>query len=134
MGIRISQAEARQRLEEAYEWALSDQPVPESWVSFAEWTFAMASKTYTPALGTVLLARATNDRADPLSIKAEYGDYTYSLRTLGHEVLVPAAQRHGFSIRNTGREPLNNQPFFRYDHMTTIERVRNKPAHDQFVE
>lgn len=134
MGIRISLADARQRLEEAYEWAVSDQPVPESWVSFAELTFAMTSKTYTPALGTVLLARTTDDRVDPLSIKAEYGDYTYSLRTLGHEVLVPAARRLGFSIRNTGREPLNNQPFFRYDHMTVVDRVRDRAAHDRFVE
>jgi len=93
----------------------------------------MASKTYTPALGTVLLARATDDRIDPLSIKAEYGRNTYSLRTLGHEVLVPAARRLGFSIRNTGREPLNNQPFFRYDHMSVIDRVRDKAGFAQFV-
>lgn len=134
MGIRISQADARQRLEEAYELAVSDRPVPGRWTSFAELIFAMAYKTYTPALGTVLLARATDDRIDPLSIKAEYGENTYSLRTLGHEVLVPAARRLGFSIRNTGREPLNNQPFFRYDHMTVVERVRDRAAYDRFVE
>jgi hypothetical protein len=93
----------------------------------------MTSKTYTPALGTVLLARATDIRVDPLSIKTEYGPNTYSLRTLGHEVLVPAARQLGFSIRNTGREPLNNQPFFRYDHMSAIDRVRNKPQHDRFL-
>jgi hypothetical protein len=93
----------------------------------------MASKTYTPALGTALLARATDDRIDPLSIKTEYGPNAYSLRTVGHEVLVPAARNLGFSIRNTGREPLNNQPFFRYDHMSVIERVRDKPGHAQFV-
>lgn len=93
----------------------------------------MVSKTYTPALGTVLLARATDARADPLSIKAEFGSNTYSLRTLGHGVLVPAARELGFSIRNTGREPLNNQPFFRYDHMSAIDRVRDKPGHARFV-
>jgi hypothetical protein len=93
----------------------------------------MASKTYTPALGTVLLARATDNRADPLSIKTDYGLNTFSLRTLGHELLVPAARQLGFSIRNTGREPLNNQPFFRYDHMSLIDRVRNKPEHDRFL-
>lgn len=93
----------------------------------------MVSKTYTPALGTVLLARATDDRIDPLSIKAGFGPTTYSLRTLGHEVLVPASRRFGFSIRNTGREPLNNQPFFRYDHMSVIERVRDKSGHARFL-
>jgi len=133
VGITISLVAARERLEEAFEWASSGRPVPETWTQFAEQTFQMASKTYTPALGTVLLARATDARADPLSIKTEYGPTTYSLRTLGHEVLVPAARRLGFSIRNTGREPLNNQPFFRYDHMSVIERVRSKPEHDRFV-
>jgi hypothetical protein len=122
VGIRISQLAARQRLEEAFGWASSDRSVPPFWTAFARQTFQMASKTYTPALGTVLLARATDDRIDPLSIKAEYGRNTYSLRTLGHEVLVPAARELGFSIRNTGREPLNNQPFFRYDHMSVIDR------------
>jgi hypothetical protein len=133
LGITISQTAARQRLEEAFEWASSDRPVPQDWTQFAQQTFQMSSKTYTPALGTVLLARATDAHVDPLSIKTEYGPTTYSLRTVGHEVLVPAARRLGFSIRNTGREPLNNQPFFRYDHMSVIDRVRNRPEHDRFV-
>jgi hypothetical protein len=133
VGITISQTAARQRLEEAFAWASSDRPVPDAWTQFARQTFQMTSKTYTPALGTVLLARATDDRVDPLSIKTEYGPNTYSLRTVGHQVLVPAARRLGFSIRNTGREPLNNQPFFRYDHMSVIDRVRDKPGHAQFV-
>jgi hypothetical protein len=133
VGIKISQVAARQRLEEAFEWASSGRPAPTFWVEFARQTFQMASKTYTPVLGTVLLARATDERIDPLSIKAEYGPRTYSLRTLGHQVLVPGARRLGFSIRNTGREPLNNQPFFRYDHMSVIERVRDKSGHAHFV-
>lgn len=133
MGITISQAAAQERLDEAFERADSGQPVPENWVEFAEQTFRMASKTFTAVLGTVLLARATDDRIDPLSIKEAYGPNTYSLRTVGHEVLVPGARRLGFSIRNTGREPLNNQPWFRYDHMTTIDRVRDRSALAQFV-
>jgi hypothetical protein len=105
VGMTVSQTAARQRLDEAFAWASSDRPVPEAWTRFAEQTFQMTSKTYTPALGTVLLARATDDRIDPLSIKTEFGPNTYSLRTVGHEVLVPAARSLGFSIRNTGREP-----------------------------
>jgi SacI restriction endonuclease len=133
VGITISQAAARLRLEEAFAWASADRPVPDTWREFARQTFQMASKTYTPALGTALLARATDDRIDPLSIKTEYGPNSYSLRTVGHAVLVPAARDLGFSIRNTGREPLNNQPFFRYDHMSVIDRVRDKPGHAHFV-
>lgn len=126
-------AAARQRLEEAFQWASSTRPVPESWTLFTQQTFEMTAKTYTSALGTVLLARATDARVDPLSIKAKYGPDTYSLRTLGHEVIVPAARELGFSIRNTGREPLNNQPFFRYDHMSIVTRVRNRSEYDSFV-
>jgi hypothetical protein len=133
MGITISQDLARARLEEAFEWALSDRDVPDEWTEFTRQTFDMTSKTYTPALGTVLLAKTTDPRVDPLSIKTEYGQNTYSIRTLCHGVLVPAAQQLGFTVRNTGREPLNNQPFFRYDHMSKIERVRNKAEHDQFL-
>jgi hypothetical protein len=133
LGIRIPAQGARQRLEAAFEWASSDRPVPQDWTQFAQQTFEMSSKTYTPALATVLLAKATDDRVDPLSIKFEYGANSYSLRTLGHGVLVPAARELGFSIRNTGREPLNNQPFFRYDHMSVIERVRDRAAHARFM-
>jgi hypothetical protein len=133
LGITISQAAARQRLEEAFAWASSDRPVPEEWTQFTRQTFLMAAKTYTPALGTALLARATDAGVDPLSIKSQFGPTAYSLRTLGHEVLVPAARELGFSIRNTGREPLNNQPFFRYDHMSAVARVRNRPEYDRFV-
>lgn len=133
MGIKISQDLARARLEEAFEWALSDRSVPDEWTEFTRQTFGMSSKTYTPALGTVLLAKSTDSQIDPFSIKAQYGKNTYSIRTLCHGVLVPAAQQLGFSIRNTGREPLNNQPFFRYDHMSEIERVRNRAELDQFL-
>jgi hypothetical protein len=133
VGIMISQDVARDRLLKALEWALSDREVPYDWTEFARQTFEMTSKTYTPALGTVLLAKATDARVDPFSIKTEHGQNTYSIRTLCHGVLVPAAQQLGFSIRNTGREPLNNQPFFRYDHMSEIERVRNRTEHARFL-
>lgn len=133
MSIKISPAAARQRLEAAFEWAESEESVPELWLDLALQAFQMSAKTYVPALGTALLARATDDRIDPLSIKASYGSNTYSLRGLCHEVLVPAARQLGFSIRNTGREPINNQPFFRYDHMTEIDRVRDRASFEQFM-
>ncbi|YCH15153.1 restriction endonuclease, SacI family [Arthrobacter sp. D1-17] len=113
--------------------AQSGESLPLRWLDTAAQTYAMASKTYAAALGTALLARSVDPRVDPLSIKAEYSDYTYSLRTLGHAVLVPGAQKYGFSIRAKGREPLNNQPFFRYDHMSLIDRVRNPGQHQEFL-
>ena len=124
---------AKANLKKAFEWADSDREVPKDWEDFARWTFAMKAKTYTPALGTALLARSVDSKVDPLSIKASYSDNAYSLRTLGHEVLVPSAREFGFSIRNTGREPLNNQPFFRYDHMLGIDRPLYKSEHSRFI-
>jgi hypothetical protein len=133
LGIKVPKAVAWRRLEEALEWAKSDRPVPQDWEAFTQRTFEMKAMTYTPALATALLARATDDRIDPLAIKADYSDNSYSLRTLGHTVLVPAARAMHFSIRNSGREPLNNQPFFRYEHMTTIDRPRNKAGLADFI-
>lgn len=134
LSITIDQQKAREKLIYALEWANSDRPVPQEWEEFAAWTFAMKAKTYTPALGTALLARSVDSRIDPLSIKANYAANSYSLRTLGHGVLVPSASEFGFSIRNTGREPLNNQPFFRYDHMSLIDRPLYKDEHRLFIE
>jgi hypothetical protein len=133
MGIRINQGEARRQLGEALAWARSAREVPADWLGFSEAVFNYEYKTYTPALGAALLARATDVRIDPLSIKASYGQNTYSLRTVGNGILVPAAVAEGFSIRTTGREPLNNQPFFRYDHMSEIEKVRSKATLMSFL-
>lgn len=126
LGRRIDRAEAAERLRLAVDWARSDRPVPEYWVGITRAMQAAPSKTYTPALGTALLAKATDGEIDPLSIKETYSERTYSQRTLCHNLLVPAAVEYGFSIRNTGREPLNNQPFFRYDHINLIDRVNGR--------
>jgi hypothetical protein len=48
--------------------------------------------------------------------------------------LVPAAVEHRFDIRTTGPEPLNNQPFFRYDRVDEAERVRNPTELQYLVE
>jgi len=74
------------------------------------------SKTHIAFLGTALIAKAVDRRADLYAIKpahAEDNPYAFSARSLGHGVLVPLAAELGFSIGVTGREPLNNQPYFR---------------------
>jgi hypothetical protein len=85
-------------------------------------------------LGTGLLARATDNHIDALSLKETSGDSAYSARGLCHNVLVPASVEFGFDIRTTGREPLNNQPFFRYDRVDAAERVRSPQHHEYLVE
>jgi hypothetical protein len=75
-----------------------------------------ASKTHIAFLGTVLLAKALDRSADLYAIKPtlDKGNASaFSARTLCHSVLVPLAAELGINLGVTGREPLNNQPYFR---------------------
>lgn len=123
MGIPVDQREAQLVLQEAAEWAKSGREVPQEWTIWTERIDASPSKTFTVALGTALLAKATNPRVDALALKATSGPEAYSARSVGHKVLVPGAITHGYDLRATGREPLNNQPFFRYDRIDEIDRI-----------
>jgi hypothetical protein len=56
---------------------------------------------------------------DAFSRKAQAEtDGAYDARSLCHKVIVPLAPQLGFSIGVTGREPLNNQPYFRVSRAT----------------
>ncbi|MFJ8757356.1 restriction endonuclease, SacI family [Streptomyces cyaneofuscatus] len=128
MGITIIKAEAEKTLQAAHDTASSDIADPlEDWTLLAtSLREADAPRTYTAALVTALLARSCDARVDPLSIKEKYDERSFSLRNLCHSVVVPISVRLGFDLGATGREPINNQPFFRYDHYSEIVRVRTK--------
>ncbi|HEY2282226.1 MAG TPA: restriction endonuclease, SacI family [Solirubrobacteraceae bacterium] len=123
MGLAVDQTEARAILDEAAQWAVSDRNVPDEWTEWTRRIDNSPSKTFTVALGTALLAKATNPAIDALALKATSGQNAYSARTVGHRVLVPGAVRHRYDLRATGREPLNNQPFFRYNRIDEIDRI-----------
>lgn len=75
-----------------------------------------ASKTHIAFLGTAMIAKAMRLDVDLRAIKptrAKGNPRAYSARSLCHSVLVPLAAELGISIGVTGREPLNNQPYFR---------------------
>ena len=75
-----------------------------------------ASKTHIAFLGTAMIAKAMRLDVDLRAIKptrARGNPRAYSARSLCHSVLVPLAAELGISIGVTGREPLNNQPYFR---------------------
>ncbi|MET4676310.1 MULTISPECIES: restriction endonuclease, SacI family [unclassified Luteibacter] len=75
-----------------------------------------APKTHLAFIGTALLAKAVDLHVDARLIKARIGgDRAYSARSLAKEVLVPRAMAAGVDLGVTGREPLNNQPYFRLD-------------------
>src|SRR4051812_44248254 len=124
--IRIDPATAERAVADAVDRARGGR-VPSEWVSMTEAVGNASSKTYVAALGTALLARAVDDQTDPMSIKATPSSRrAYSARSLCHGVLVPASREHGFDLGATGREPLNNQPFFRYERIDEMQRVRDR--------
>lgn len=71
-----------------------------------------ASKTPIAALGTAILSKAANPGIDPFSLKVSSGSRGYSARAIAQHVLAAHAPRLGLDLGVTGREPLNNQPFF----------------------
>jgi hypothetical protein len=136
VGLKVDYTRAAEVLEDAIEVAESGEPVPDEWFERTEEIARSSNKTFTAALGTGLLARAAHPEVDPLALKAESGDRAYSARTLAHNVLVPASKRSAFDLGARGREPLNNQPFFRYDRIDAMDRLRAKDrdAHSVLVE
>ena len=74
------------------------------------------SKTHIAFLGTAMLAKAMDRRADLVAIKPNHAldnPNAFSARVLSEKVLVPLAAELGINIGVTGRQPLNNQPYFR---------------------
>lgn len=74
------------------------------------------SKTHIAFLGTVLLAKALDCSVDLYAVKPTLDKdnaNAFSARTLCHAVLVPLSAELGINLGVTGREPLNNQPYFR---------------------
>jgi hypothetical protein len=123
VGIVVDQRRAAEVLQHAYKLASSAKRVPAEWIEATRAIDACPSRTFTVALGTALLARATDPRVDALALKATTTPDAYSARTIAHNVLVPFCRKNGVGLRATGREPLNNQPFFRYDRIDQIDRI-----------
>lgn len=72
--------------------------------------------THIAFIGTAMLAKATDPEVDLYAIKPKHSNgnpNAYSARSLCHSVLVPLSAEYGVSIGVNGREPLNNQPYFR---------------------
>lgn len=135
MSILIDREQARRILLEEAEAEAQGQAIPGAWVSAIE-AFSDAceasSRTHVAMLGTAMLAKATRLDADALAVKE--GASTpgaYSARGLGHTVLVPSAPLLGIHLGVTGREPLNNQPYFRVQRATLAELLPLVRSHAQ---
>ena len=121
MVIHLDKKEAEEIIRQQAKLSETDPGDPE-WVKKVERLSLLCeqgvSKTHIAFLGTVMLAKAVDQNADLFSIKPTHADAgdrerSFSARTLCHGVLVPLAAELGISLGVTGREPLNNQPYFR---------------------
>jgi SacI restriction endonuclease len=97
-----------------------------------------ASATHIAFLGTSILAKSVDSSVDLFAIKPTHAvdnSNAYSARRLCDKVLVPLAAELGVNIGVTGREPLNNQPYFRMTHLGdgTPVRANARPAFDFMV-
>jgi hypothetical protein len=93
------------------------------------------SATHIAFLVTAMLAKSVDGAADLYAIKPTHSDgnqNAFSARTLCHGVIVPLAAELGVNIGVNGREPLNNQPYFRMVRLGdgTPVAARAKPAFD----
>lgn len=138
MGITIEVEAARRHFLEALSLARTRNPLPDNWIRTAEIISQSPTKTYIPALGTALLARATDDRVDTLALHKDAKRShlePYSARNLCERVLVPCAREHGIDLGLTGKQPLNNSPFYGQKRIDEINRrIRARDDHDLLVQ
>lgn len=124
MGLHIDTKKAESVFAQALDLARATTPLPAEWLERTRKVASARSKTFTPALGTALLAKATDRRIDAFSLREGKGHKSYSARGLAKEVLVPQCVLAGVDIRTTGPEPLNNQPFFHAERIAPALNVR----------
>jgi hypothetical protein len=134
MGIRVGTDRLMEVLERAVVIAESDVVLPRIWFDRVERIAECPSRTYIAALGTALLAKATEPRIDTLAVKSKAGPTAYSMRGVVR-VLVEKAPIYGYHLGRTGPEPLNNQPWFGSDRVDRFENVRGDalPFHRDMV-
>lgn len=121
---------------------VSTDPGPEEWRDRVEQLSKLCAEgkavTHIAFLGTILLARSVNRRADVKWIKpahAKDAPNAFSARTLSEKVLVPVAAELGIHLGATGPQPLNNQPYFRMTYLgdDTPVHSKAKPAFDYMM-
>ncbi len=126
VGLTIDKQAATIKFGQALVLARSDMALPDEWMERTREIARAQNKTFTPVLGTALLAKSTERFVDAFSLREGESHKSYSARSLAKEVLVPCCVRAGIDIRNKGAEPLNNQPFLRAPRITPDLNVKPK--------
>lgn len=124
MGITIGRHAAEEVFQRALHLARSDAVLPPEWIERTDRVASSGNRTFTPVLGTALLAKATDRHIDAFSLREDGSHKSYSARSLAKDVFVPCCKVADIDIRTTGAEPLNNQPFLRADRIGVEMNVR----------
>jgi hypothetical protein len=133
MGISLDDAALMLTLDESIARARSGAPVPELWTRRVQRLGDLGIVTYIAALGSAMLAKATDPRVDVLTQDRNAGPHAYSLRKVAEFL---ARQNHDrFHMGATGKNPVNNRPFLggpgRIDEFTKIS-PKAKPSFELF--
>ncbi len=136
MGLQLDKKAATEILLREAQLAETED-APEDWIAriqrLSEICETHNVRTHIAFLGTAILAKATDRSIDPFSIKATSSrPGAYSARGFGHGVLVPNAAELGIDLGTRGREPLNNQPYFRSVEVSSEMPIKenSRPALD----
>lgn len=133
MAVSIERSEAVALLRSEAEAAQREEAVDSDWREKVERLSSLceapgSSRTHIAFLCTAMVAKVLEPGIDLYAIKpahASGNNRAYSARTLCHSVIVPLSAELGFSIGVTGREPLNNQPYFRMTRLGDGTPVRS---------
>lgn len=107
--------------------AYTGEPVSALWEQrIRELAEMRSNKVAIAALGTALLAKATNPRIDALSLHERSGPDGYQARTLAREVLAANADRLGYALGTKAPDPLASSPWFGPRRIDQIDKWRPK--------
>jgi hypothetical protein len=123
----LSGAHLKARLDEAYLIAQNPKAtVPTTWEHRSRKLDECATKTFIPALGAALLAKATDDQVDALSLKARGSSPgAYSIRG-PVKVLSQHQAQYGIYLGGLGPEPLNNNNWNQRERIDQISGARDQ--------
>lgn len=121
--------------------AEAEAPIDAGWISkieeFSRLCREGGSATHIAFLATAMLAKSVDGAVDLTAIKPTHSNSpnAFSARSLCHGVVVPLSAELGVNIGVNGREPLNNQPYFRMVSLGdgTPVSTRARPAFDYML-
>lgn len=137
MPISLDIAELRRRAAECITEARSRSERPTDTSSWYQRGAAIAQMHYVPRaylITAALLATSVDARIDPLSLRTRKDDArSYSPRRVAHDAILPVAMSEQVNLLSVTAEPLNAQPFFRYDRLDQIVRARHRESLDTYI-